>query len=221
MNLVYNRTFPETIMQVIENEYTNWSSPYDYRNIRRQFAKIFGDTGFAVTSIEFSRLHATSPPTSKTYVYKFMPKPSKRSGGSPEWMDEANHDDDIRFEFGFIDQPNAEDWEIELSKHVMRYWTNFAKTGDPNSPNHPGPVWREYDLINQHYMELDRDLGDTGGKQFAFAKELNFWLEVFPDLVHATDNQGMKTCGTMISLGNILFSSTTPFFMLFLKALFI
>ena len=129
MNLVYNRTFPDVIMQLIENEYTNWSNPDDYHNIRRNFAKIFGDTGFAVPSIEYSQLHLTSPPTSKTYVYKFMPKPSKRNAGSPEWMQEANHADDLGFEFGFHNQPNAEDWEIELSKHMMRYWTNFAKTG--------------------------------------------------------------------------------------------
>lgn len=129
LNLVYNRTFPDSLIQLVEGEYTNWSDPNNYHSIRVQYAKIFGDTGFAVPTVEFARLHLTSPPTAKTYVYKFMPRPSKRTSGTPIWLPLANHADDLGFVFGFRNQPNAETWEIELSKHMMRYWTNFAKTG--------------------------------------------------------------------------------------------
>ena len=51
-------------------------------------------------------------------------------------------------------------------------------------------------------MELDRNLSENGGKQYAFARELNFWLEIFPELVDAVDKRDMETCGTIINGGN-------------------
>lgn len=203
-DLVYNRTFPDSVMRLVESEYTNWTDPEDFHNIRLQYAKIFGDTGFAVPTVEFARLHMTSPPTSKTYVYKFMPRPSKRSAGTPVWTPGANHADDLGFVFGFHNQPNAEAWEIELSKHMMRYWTNFAKTGNPNSPMNEGPVWQEYDINNQHYMELNKNLSTEATKQYVFARETNFWLEIFPSVVTSVDRQITQPGACDINIGHTL-----------------
>lgn len=185
MQLVYNRTFPDSILDIIHHEYTNWSYPYDYTTIRLELARIFGDTGFAVPTVEYNRLQLSDPPIKHSYMYKFMPLPSVLSPATPLWTPGANHGDDLGFVFGFQDNP-AEPWELELSAQMMRYWTNFAKTADPNLPSRDGPEWPKYDMTSQYYMALDRDSSSV--QQFLYAKEYNFWLEVLPQLVAAADN---------------------------------
>lgn len=45
---------------------------------------------------------------------------------------------------------NRED--LELQKIMLRYWTNFAKTGNPNDSTLP--VWKIYDANQDNYLEL-------------------------------------------------------------------
>jgi para-nitrobenzyl esterase len=83
--------------------------------------------------------------TSDTPVYRYhfelASPPSKFHPGSF-----AFHSDDIEYVFGTLaTRPGAtwrpEDWK--LSEQFMGYWTNFAKTGDPNGPGLP--PWPKYD----------------------------------------------------------------------------
>jgi para-nitrobenzyl esterase len=83
--------------------------------------------------------------TGQSPVYRYhlelASPPSKFHPGSF-----AFHSDDIEYVFGTLDTRPGSEWRPEdrkLSEQMMGYWTNFAKTGDPNGPGLP--EWPRYD----------------------------------------------------------------------------
>jgi para-nitrobenzyl esterase len=67
----------------------------------------------------------------------------------------AFHSDDIEYVFGTLDSRPEAKWRPEdraLSEQMGQYWTNFAKTGDPNGPGLP--KWPTYGAEGQ-VMHLD------------------------------------------------------------------
>jgi para-nitrobenzyl esterase len=80
------------------------------------------------------------------YHFELAAPPSKYHLGSS-----AFHSDDIEYVFGTLDTRSGAVWRPEdrkLSEHIMSYWTNFAKTGDPNrSGLPPWPMYVKDDSL--------------------------------------------------------------------------
>lgn len=71
----------------------------------------------------------------------------------------AFHSDEIEYVFGTIDSRIDATWQPEdykLSDLIEKYWTNFARTGDPNGGG--APQWPQYNAAdNWQVMHLDVD----------------------------------------------------------------
>jgi para-nitrobenzyl esterase len=68
----------------------------------------------------------------------------------------AFHSDDIEYVFGTLDSRPGAAWRPEdrrLSEQIGQYWTNFARTGNPNAPGLP--QWPVYAPAEWPVMVLD------------------------------------------------------------------
>jgi para-nitrobenzyl esterase len=71
----------------------------------------------------------------------------RRSGG-------AYHSGDLALVFGTTDKVGL-DWideDHQVSRQMVRYWTNFAKTGDPNGEDLP--MWPRFDDASQNTLVI-------------------------------------------------------------------
>lgn len=63
----------------------------------------------------------------------------------------AHHGCDVPYVFG-LDNATWREWDRELAEITMRYWVNFATSGNPNGAGLP--AWPAYDLATRRTLEL-------------------------------------------------------------------
>ncbi|NP_001383926.1 acetylcholinesterase precursor [Gallus gallus] len=118
----------------------------------------------------------------KVYAYLFDHRSSTLLW--PSWMG-VPHGYEIEFVFGLPLEPrnNYTREEVELSRRIMRYWGNFARTGDPNG-GVGGPRWPPYTPSGQRYAHLNaRPLSVGHGLRTQICA---FWTRFLPKLLNAT-----------------------------------
>lgn len=91
----------------------------------------------------------------------------------------AYHSADLAYVFGTVDKVGL-DWQEEdraLSRTMVRFWTNFAKSGDPNQPDQQELLeWQPYERKTRATMLLNSNPHTTAGVRTA---RLDIWDEVF------------------------------------------
>jgi para-nitrobenzyl esterase len=112
---------------------------------QRSSADLAGDTFIGFGTWQWIVAHRkTGDAPIYRYHLELAAPPSKFHPGST-----AFHSDDIEYVFGTLDTRPGAEWRPEdrtLSEQMMTYWTNFAKTGDPNGPG--VPLWPKFGADN-------------------------------------------------------------------------
>ncbi|HEY4355820.1 MAG TPA: carboxylesterase family protein [Acidobacteriaceae bacterium] len=103
------------------------------------------------------------------YRYRFdRPAPPEENHPQGKY---AFHSDELEFVFGTLDVRRGAVWQPEdrkLSGEMIAYWTNFARTGDPNGEGLPH--WARYDKdgVVLHFNEPITAGPDSSRPEFEF-----------------------------------------------------
>jgi para-nitrobenzyl esterase len=111
------------------------------------------------------------------YEFDLAAPPSKFHPGSF-----AFHSDDIEYVFGTLDTRPGAVWRAEdykLSDQIMSYWTNFARTGDPNGADGAGGKLPEWPVYGQGdpVLHLDNPISVRSDEHRG---RYEFWLAMDP-----------------------------------------
>lgn len=113
-------------IEAIAYQYSNWLDPSDGFSNAVALDNAVGDAHFTCNVNLFA--HAYAEAGENVYYYYFTER--YRSNPWPEWTG-VLHGDEILFTFG---EPlkrgtNFTESEVNLSRQIMGFWTNFAKSG--------------------------------------------------------------------------------------------
>ncbi|XP_078736161.1 neuroligin-3-like isoform X2 [Lampetra fluviatilis] len=189
----------DELRATIKFMYTDWADRNNAETRRKTLVALFTDHQWVAPAMATADLHAQYG--SPTYVYAFYHH--CQSEMKPAWADAA-HGDETPYVFGvpmvgptLLFPCNFSKNDVMLSAVVMTYWTNFAKTGDPNAPvpqdtkfihNKPNRyeemAWSKYSPKDQHYLHIGLK---PRVREHYRATKVAFWLELVPHLHNLHD----------------------------------
>jgi len=197
--------------KAIEFEYTNWLNPGDPIKNREQVDRFTGDWQFTCPVVEFAHRYAETG--NNVYMYYFSQRASVSQW--PIWSG-ALHADEISFVFGLpLNRSKGYDEaEVRLSKKMMTYWANFAKTGNPSlSADHTWTetYWPLHTPLKRETLHLNAK--DSSVLEGHRVKKCAFWRKFLPQLALPTPPQPSKeqpsSCSQECCQANT--GSATPF----------
>lgn len=198
----------DALRETIKFMYTDWAADREGASAasrRKALVALFTDHQWVAPAVATADLHARYG--SPTYFYAFCHRCQGDGdpAGRPAWADAAAHGDEVPYVFGVpmgaapgaaaatdLFACNFSRNDVMLSAVVMTYWTNFAKTGDPNQPVpqdtkfiHTRPnrfeevAWSKYDPREQLYLHIGLR---PRVRDHYRATKVAFWLELVPHL---------------------------------------
>ncbi|XP_070547195.1 fatty acyl-CoA hydrolase precursor, medium chain-like [Ptychodera flava] len=181
------------VVDAVKIMYVDWenadSEDADYVEALSQS---LGDMFFVCPADLSARAHSEAG--SNVYLYHMTHIPAL-SIVKIKWL-KATHGEDLAFVFGWHFN-SAMNWtmpedDVKLSLKVIEYWTNFAKTGNPNLSD--GDVkaldeeaqseWPLFKVPGLEYKDLSLKM-ET--KRALKAKECAFWNDFIPKLMKHTE----------------------------------
>lgn len=184
----------DILRETIKFMYTDWADRDNGDMRRKTLLALFTDHQWVAPAVATAKLHAEFQ--SPVYFYTFYHHCQTET--RPEWADAA-HGDEIPYVFG-VPMIGATDLfpcnfsknDVMLSAVVMTYWTNFAKTGDPNLPVpqdtkfiHTKPnrfeevIWTKFNSKDKQYLHIGLKPRVRDNYR---ANKVAFWLELVPHL---------------------------------------
>ncbi|XP_072173624.1 cholinesterase-like [Diadema setosum] len=197
----------EFLHNAVLQEYTDWTVADDPEGDQwRSGIDFMGDTHFACPAEAMHKAHAAFGDAVFTYYMTFVPTKSIYSLGGlevPSWFG-AGHADDIPLVFGWVFTPemriyagfNVTEAEAALSAKVMKFWTNFAKSGDPSRSSFDAPSgegqdsWPVFTVPELRYKELSYELGEGRALN---ARRCSFWNQYFANLLTTAPEGGAES----------------------------
>ncbi|XP_062598067.1 bile salt-activated lipase-like [Saccostrea cucullata] len=113
------------------------------------------DYSFLIPTINMLQAHVSSK-SSSTYQFIFSQEERMLYPGLPSWFHGTGHGSELMFLFDVGDlialSPTLSAKQAAFSVQLIEYWTNFAKTGNPNSPHKAD--WLPYLSNTESYKQL-------------------------------------------------------------------
>ncbi|NXA15849.1 CEL lipase, partial [Sapayoa aenigma] len=159
-----------------------WDNKPTQEVMKKTVVELMTDYIFLVPSQWALNLHLQNAKSGKTYSYLFS-QPS-RMPVYPSWVG-ADHADDLQYVFGkpFATPLGYLPKHRTVSKAMIAYWTNFARTGDPNKGNSDVPVsWPAYTSKATYYLEINNKMNKKSVKQDLRSRFVTFWNSVYRSL---------------------------------------
>ncbi|XP_076053092.1 neuroligin-4, Y-linked-like isoform X2 [Oratosquilla oratoria] len=208
-NYRYHR---QEIVLAIIDEYTDWDRPVQHPvNIRDLMAEALHDA--TVVSPMIANANQLWTPHRKMYFYvlDYLGAETRSERQTP-----PQSLSELVYVFGvplrvdkkeslLVPSQNFTRIEIGLSEEIIRSWTNFVKTGDPNEVGNPTEApttypnvgkeknkyrsqkWEPYDKHYRKFLELD---GRGRMKDHYRAHRVALWQWFIPELEHVGERYG-------------------------------
>ncbi|KAM3600368.1 uncharacterized protein V6R79_022172 [Siganus canaliculatus] len=165
---------------------SNWGTKPDQETIKKTIVEIGTDYIFGIPTQVALHLHASHARTGLTYSYVFS-EPNRMAGlvtPYPSWVG-ADHADDLQYVFGkpFTTPLGYWNRHRDVSGYMIAYWTNFARTGDPNKGNLKVPVtWPEFTTTGHKYLDINAKMNDSSTGQEMRLRFVRLWTSTLQSL---------------------------------------
>ncbi|XP_049597515.1 acetylcholinesterase [Syngnathus scovelli] len=179
-------------LEAVVLQYTDWMDENNGLKNRDALDDIVGDHNVICPLAFFARAfaqHNALKSNTGVYLYLFDHRASNLPW--PEWMG-VIHGYEIEFVFGLPLEKrlNYTHEEEKLSRRTMRYWANFARSGNPNV-NVDGSVesrkrWPHFTVAEQKYVALNTE--PVKVHRGLRNQMCAFWNHFLPRLLNITDN---------------------------------
>ncbi|MED6281674.1 hypothetical protein CHARACLAT_024080 [Characodon lateralis] len=164
----------------------DWGSNPSRETVKKTVVAIETDYLFLIPTQAALYLHASNAGTGRTYSYLFS-EPNRLGGiltPFPSWLG-ADHADDLQYVFGKPFSTPLGYWprHRDVSRYMIAYWTNFAKTGNPNTGDLSVPAsWPAFTSNGHQFLEIHSKMDSSYVQEKLRIRFVNFWTSVLPNL---------------------------------------
>ncbi|XP_069595468.1 fatty acyl-CoA hydrolase precursor, medium chain-like isoform X3 [Ranitomeya imitator] len=174
-NLPVLSVSPEEIPHVMDEYFAYITDPVEIRDLYRDLC---GDLVFVIPTLRIAKYHRDMG--LPVYLYEFQHSPSFLVHVRPHLVNSA-HGAELFFasggpflRYGVLNSGPATQEEKHLARTTMKYWANFARTGNPNGPGLT--TWPEYGA-DERYLEINLKQKSSSTLK---EEKFKFWTEILP-----------------------------------------